>query len=70
MTTTEVEQTGEGEPEGATEHGKSNAEAARHRVRARQAEAERDALAQRVVRLQTSEVHRLASARMADPSDL
>jgi hypothetical protein len=64
--TTETEQT----TEGAEPERKGGNEAARYRVRAKQAEQDRDALAARVVRLQTSEVHRLAAARMADPDDL
>lgn len=70
MTTTESEQT-EGATEPEVDEGKSRgSEAAKWRTRLRSTEAERDTLAQRVARLQTSEVHRLASARMADPDDL
>ncbi len=59
------------EPEGkGTEpEGKGNSEAAKWRTRLRAAEAERGTLAQRVARLQTVEVHRLAGA-LADPDDL
>jgi hypothetical protein len=68
-TTTETEQTEGTEPEVDEGKGKGS-EAAKWRTRLRSTEAERDALAARIARLQTSEVHRLAAARMADPDDL
>jgi hypothetical protein len=67
--TTPTTETDDQTDEGATEQGKGN-EAAKYRTRLRSTEAERDTLAARVARLQTSEVHRLAGARMADPDDL
>lgn len=72
MTTPTTETDEQAEPEGAKEQSKDKpgAEAARYRVRAKQAEQDRDVLAARVARLQTSEVARLASARMADADDL
>lgn len=55
---------------GASDGAGKGSEAAKWRVRLRAVEGERDALAARVARLQTSEVARLASARMADADDL
>ena len=52
------------------ENGKANKEAAKYRVRAREAEAQRDALAERVERFQRSELERIASAHLASPADL
>ncbi len=69
MTTPTTDQTDDQPDEAATEQGKGN-EAAKYRTRLRSTEAERDALAARVARLQTAEVHRLARVRMADPDDL
>ena len=48
----------------------SNREAAKYRVRAREAEAERDALAERLAALQTAELHRLAGEFLAVPEDI
>lgn len=62
--------TDQGAPPPAEEGKASNAEAARHRVRARQAEEERDLLAKRLEALQTAELHRIAADRLADPTDL
>jgi hypothetical protein len=45
-------------------------EAAKYRVRAREAEAERDTLAARLSVLQRAEIERLASAGLSHPSDL
>lgn len=45
-------------------------EAAAYRVRAREAEGARDALAERVARMQRAEVERLLTARLASPADL
>ncbi len=50
--------------------GTGNSEAAKWRTRLRQAEAERDTLAQRLARMQQAEVDRLVAERMADPEDL
>lgn len=49
---------------------KAGSEAAKYRVRAKQAEARVEELAQRVARLQQAEVDRLASAQLSDPDDL
>jgi hypothetical protein len=45
-------------------------EAAAHRVRAREVEAERDRLAARIDRQDTAEVERMAAETMSDPTDL
>jgi hypothetical protein len=47
-----------------------NREAAKYRVRAREAEAERDALAERLTALQTAELHRLAGEFLSAPEDI
>lgn len=47
-----------------------NAEAAKYRVRAREAEQTRDRLARMVKTLQTREVERVASKYLAEPADL
>lgn len=57
-----------GEPQNEAQNG--NREAAKYRVRAREAEAERDALAERLVALQTAELHRLAGEYLAVPEDI
>lgn len=57
------------EGEGTGEAQKGNKEA-RYRVERNEARAERDALAQRVERLQRAEVERLASDALSHPADL
>lgn len=52
-----------GEPSG-------NREAAKYRTRLREAEAQRDALAQRVEHFQRNEIERIARAHLASPADL
>ena len=52
-----------GEPSG-------NREAAKYRTRLREAEAQRDALAQRVERFQRNEIEHIARAHLASPADL
>lgn len=47
-----------------------NREAAKYRVRAREAELERDSLAQRIETLQNREVERLAAKQLSNPADL
>jgi hypothetical protein len=62
-----------GAPEGGSteETGKNpNAEAAKYRVRAREAEAARDTLAQRIKSLQTRELERIAAKSLSNPADL
>lgn len=48
----------------------SSGEAARYRVRARDAEQARDALAKRVTQMQRAEVERMAAGRIGSPADL
>jgi hypothetical protein len=48
----------------------ANREAAKYRTRLCDTEAERDALAQRVERLQRKELERVAGAHLASPADL
>ncbi len=68
---TAMEEAGTGnDPAPDAETGNANKEAAKYRVRAREAEAERDGLAQRVGRFQRSELERIASAHLASPADL
>jgi len=55
----------------ATETASPNAEAARYRRQAREAQAERDTLREQLTTMQRGEAERLAKdARLADPSDL
>lgn len=56
---------GEGDPVAALRR-----EAAAHRVKAREAEAQRDALAGRLEGLQRAEAERVSGEHLADPSDL
>ncbi len=58
------------EGKGTEGEGKPNSEAAKYRTRLRAVEAERDALTQRLARMQQVEVDRLVASRMADPEDL
>ena len=62
-------QTGPAEGDGTGEPQKSNKEA-RYRVERNEARAERDALAQRVERMQRAEVERLAADALSHPADL
>lgn len=53
-----------------SDKGSANAEAAKYRKQLRAAEAERDALAQRVNAMQTREVERLAAEHLEQSDDL
>ena len=70
--TAETPETTTEEPAKANEGAgpKLHQEAARYRHRAKEAEANRDALAQRVEQLQSREVERLASKHLSAPADL
>ncbi len=69
MSDTTTAEAPEADPAEATNSGPGR-EAAKYRVRAREAEQERDALTQRVEQLQTREVERLASKHLSAPADL
>jgi hypothetical protein len=58
-----------GEPDNSS-HSHPNAEAAKYRVRAREAEQQRDALTAQLVQLQTAELHRQAGEHLAVPGDI
>src|SRR5262249_9180226 len=57
-------------PQGDAAKNPLHAEAAKYRVRAREAEQARDALAQRVEALQTRELDHYAGRHLSDPKDI